>query len=255
MPALATAIYEPAPTTRHLDAKDRLIVALDVPTVAEAEKIVAELDGLVSFYKIGMQLQFAGGLDFCSKLIELEKKVFLDSKLLDIENTITGAVQSVAKMGVTFLTIHGQRKAIKAAVLGKGASTLKILAVTVLTNLDESDLSDLNFNGSLEEFVQNRTIIAIEAGADGVIASGLETPAIRKMAGDKLTIVVPGIRPTGSPLNDQRRAVTPAEAIKAGADYLVVGRPILNAKSAEKAATQIVKEIEAGLNFKARYAN
>jgi orotidine-5'-phosphate decarboxylase len=238
---------ENATVSGEVPLNERLIVALDVPTVEEAREVVRELGTRVSFYKVGMQLQFAGGLQFTSELIQEGKKVFLDSKLLDIEQTITNAVQNVAKMGVTFLTVHGERKAIEAAVRGRGSSNLKVLAVTFLTNLDERDLRDLHFPGSIEQFVLFRARLAVNAGADGVIASGQETSEIRKMAGNKLTIVVPGIRPAWSTADDQRRPVTPYEAITSGADYLVVGRPILNASSKIKAAGQIFSEIEKGL--------
>lgn len=245
MTALAEAI-RPAPARRNeIAPEERLIVALDLPTVDDACAIVRQLDGQVNFFKIGMQLQFAGGLDFAKELISQGKKVFLDSKLWDIEQTITSAVQNVAKMGVTFLTVHGERKAIEAAIRGRGSSPLKIFAVTFLTNLDEHDLKDLHFAGSVSDFVKFRAQLAINAGADGVITSTEEASQIRGMAGNKLTIVVPGIRPSGAPRNDQRRTGTPAQAIAAGADYLVVGRPIIQADDPSRAAQEIIQEIAA----------
>ncbi|SRR6266566_979240 len=247
MTALAQAAPPHLTHRSEIPPEDRLIVALDVPTVAEAREVVHDLGDRISFYKIGAQLQLAGGVQLASDLISEGKKIFLDSKLWDIEQTITSTVQTAAKMRVTFLTVHGERKVIEAAVRGRGSSNLKILAVTFLTNLDEHDLKDLHFSGSVEEFVKFRTQLAITAGADGVIASGQEAARIREIAKNKLTIVTPGIRPKGSPTNDQRRAVTPLEAIKSGADYLVVGRPILTASSKIGAADSIIKEIEKGL--------
>ena len=205
-PSAAHTIPHQAPA---IPLEERLIVALDVPSVEEARDVIGELGDAVSFYKIGLQLQYNGGLELAKELISEGKKVFLDSKLFDIEQTITNAVQNVAKMGVTFLTVHGERKPIEAAVKGRGTSSLRILAVTFLTNLDEHDLKDLHFPGTIEQLVMFRTQLAITAGADGVIASGLETAKVRQLAGCKLTIVVPGIRPEGVPTNDQRRPVTP----------------------------------------------
>lgn len=228
---------------------ERLIVALDVPTVEEALEIVEELGESVVFYKIGMQLQFAGGLSLAEQLIARGKKVFLDSKLLDIDNTITSAVRSIARMGVSFLTVHGNGKVIRAAIAGREDSSLQILSVTFLTNLDANDLADLGVENAassedaVRKYVMLRAKRAIEAGADGVIASGQEAEQIREMAGDGLKIITPGIRPDGSPLDDQRRTVTPYEAIASGADYLVVGRPITKAQDRRAAALAILQEM------------
>jgi orotidine-5'-phosphate decarboxylase len=229
--------------------KERLIVALDVPTVGEARAVVEELGDSIQFYKVGMQLQFARGLEFVDELInQHKKKVFLDSKLLDIGETIKGAVANIAKMGVTFLTVHGERKAIEAAVMGRGSSDLKILAVTFLTSLDKHDLKDLHFSGSVEEFVLFRARLAFNAGADGVITSGQEAKQVREIVGNKLTIVTPGIRPQWATSDDQRRVVSPLEAIEAGADYLVVGRPILKSTSRPRAVEKIFSEISQGIS-------
>lgn len=243
------------PTRTPVPDRERLIVALDVPTVAEADAIVDELGDSVVFYKIGMQLQFAGGLSLADRLIrERAKKVFLDSKLLDIENTITSAVQSIAKMGVSFLTVHGSGKTIRAAIEGRGRSDLKILAVTYLTNLDHFDLQDLGVANTssdadaVRQYVLKRAKKAVEAGADGVIASGLEAADIRAMAGNRLKIITPGIREDGAPLDDQRRVMSPYDAIKSGADYLVVGRPITKAPNRKAAADKMVREISAALS-------
>jgi orotidine-5'-phosphate decarboxylase len=244
----AHRVRTPTPRRTEIELRDRLIVALDVPTVKEAEYVVAKLGSSVNFYKIGLQLQSAGGYELASTLVSKGKKVFLDSKLWDIEQTITNTVENVARIGATFLTVHGERKVIEAAVRGRGASELKILAVTFLTNLDEHDLKDLHISSSLDDFVVFRAKLAISAGADGVIASAKEIAQIKEIAGDTLTIVSPGIRPVGSPPNDQRRVATPREAMKAGADYLVVGRPILEAVSMTRAVAKIISEIETGLS-------
>jgi len=231
--------------------KERLIVALDVPTVDKAREIVDELGDEVAFYKIGMQLQFARGLEFARDLIgDYQKKVFLDSKLLDISATIKGAVQNIAKMGVTFLTVHGNGKSIQAADEGRKGTDLKILAVTVLTTLDAHDLRDLygeDIDIDVQGLVKRRALKAMQAGADGVIASGQEASIIKELAGDGLAIVAPGIRPDGTEINDQKRVMTPRDAIRAGADYLVVGRPILQAGDRKKMVRTIFSEISEGL--------
>lgn len=229
--------------------EERLIVALDVPNIKEAEKLVKCLDGVVSFFKIGLALQLMAGLEFVQWLLKEKKKVFLDYKYFDVEETIRQAVSHVASIGVNFLTVHGNGRIIKAAVEGRGQSDLKLLSVTVLTSLDASDLKDLGYDCSVEELVLHRAKKALEAGCDGVIASGHEVQAIRELAQDCLLIVTPGIRPEGTDVNDHRRYVTPAQAIKSGADYLVVGRPIRNAKEPRIAAEKILAEIkEAGIN-------
>jgi len=184
------------------------------------------------------------GLDFVQWLIKREKKVFLDYKYFDVEETIRQAVAQVASIGVNFLTVHGNGRIIKAAVEGKGQSDLKSLSVTVLTSLDASDIQDLGFNCSVKELVLYRAKKALEAGCDGVITSGREAQDIRELAQNRLLIVTPGIRPEGTEINDQKRHTTPTEAIKAGADYLVVGRPIRNAKNPCLAAERILDEMK-----------
>lgn len=245
MPALAQeiAIVRATPSD-PIPVSDSLIVALDVPTIEIAKHIVDELGDLVNFYKIGMQLQFAGGLELAKELVQAGKKVFLDSKLLDIDQTISSAVENVAKMGVTFLTVHGIGKSIAAAIKGRGDSDLKILAVTVLTHIDQDYLKNLGIKIPLEKLVIHLAGMALDAGADGVLASGLEVNEIRKRFGNQLTVVTPGIRPTGTDAHDQRRVATPAHAIRAGADYLVVGRPILQAANRCDAVRKILQEIE-----------
>ncbi len=227
--------------------KDRLIVALDVPTVEAADKIVQTLGDSVDFYKVGLQLQFAaagGGLRYADRLIQQGKSVFLDSKLFDISETVERAVENVARMGVRFLTVHGNGKTIEAAIKGRGTSGLQILSVTVLTSLDADDLRDLGYTDtSVKDLVLHRAQKALAAGADGVIASGEEVEIIRQLAADKLKIVTPGIRRRQDYIHDQKRIATPSQAISAGADHLVVGRPITQSPDPRGAVEEILAEV------------
>jgi orotidine-5'-phosphate decarboxylase len=227
---------------------ERLILPLDVPTVADAKALVRRVEGAVSFFKVGFVLQMAGGQELVEWLIEQGHKVFLDYKLFDIEETVKEAVRRVAALGVTFLTVHGNARIIRAAVDGRGEGGLKLLAVTVLTSLDASDIREMGFPCSLEELVLHRASKALEAGCDGVVASGREATAIRQIAGSKLLIVTPGIRPSGTDAGEQKRTVTPEAAIRAGADYLVVGRPIRDAPDPRAVAEGIIAEIERALS-------
>ncbi len=229
------------------EINERLIVALDVPTPAEAKKLVAELAGVVSFFKIGMELQLAAGPDFARQLIAEGEKVFLDSKFLDVPETVKRAVEQVVRLGATFLTVHESGKTVPAAVEASRGSSLQILAVTVLTSFDAADIQSLGLECSAEELVLRRAKKAMEAGCHGVVASGLEARKIRKMAGDRLLIVTPGIRPAGASTDDHQRSSTPANAIQAGADYLVVGRPIRDAADPRQAAQRILTEMDAAL--------
>jgi orotidine-5'-phosphate decarboxylase len=227
-----------------LDARERLIVALDLPSVDAAEKMVACLGESVLFYKIGYQLVFAGGLPFAAGLIAAGKQVFLDLKLHDIGNTVEKGVQSVAQLGATFLTVHAYPQTMKAAVEGKLGSTLRILAVTVLTSYDDADLAAAGYEMSVGELAAARAAQARDTGVDGLVCSAEEAAALRDIVGPGMTLVTPGIRPAGSAGGDQKRIMTPAQAIEAGADYLVVGRPVLEAADPKAAATAIVAEIE-----------
>ena len=221
-------------TDNHIESiplAERLIVALDVPTIDEARAVVQTLGDTVQFYKIGLQLQMAGGLLLAKKFTAAGKKVFLDSKIFDIDETVTGAVERVANMGVNSLTVHGNGPTIRAAMKGRGDSNLKILSVTVLTSLDAHDIRDLGYPCSVEELVMRRAQSALDAGCDGVIASGKEARQIRDIAGEHLLIVTPGIRSEGVSADDQKRPATPAGAVSAGADYIVVGRQILKARA------------------------
>ena len=227
-----------------LDARERLIVALDVPSVPVAEAMVARLGDSVWFYKIGYQLAFAGGLLFAARLIASGKQVFLDLKLHDIGNTVAKGVESVAQLGATFLTVHAYPQTMKAAVEGKQSSKLRILAVTVLTSYDDADLAAAGYEMNVKELAAARAAQARDTGVDGLVCSAEEAASLRGIVGPGMVLVTPGIRPAGSATGDQKRIMTPARAIKAGANYLVVGRPILEAGDPKTAADSIVREIE-----------
>jgi orotidine-5'-phosphate decarboxylase len=225
-----------------LDARDRLIVALDVSSVEQAQAMVARLGEAVSFYKIGYQLAFAGGLEYAPRLVDAGKRVFLDLKLHDIGNTVTQGVKSVAKSGATFLTVHAYPQTMKAAVDAREAG-LRILAVTVLTSYDDSDLAAAGYDFTVPELVAERAAQARDIGVDGLVCSAEEAVNLRAIVGTKLSLVTPGIRPAGAEAGDQKRIMTPSAAIAAGADYLVVGRPIVAATDPKAAADAIVAEI------------
>ncbi len=227
-----------------LDARERLIVALDLPSVEAAELMVAQLGDVVLFYKVGYQLVFAGGLPFAAGLIAAGKQVFLDLKLHDIGNTVEKGVQSVAQMGATFLTVHGYPQTMKAAVAGKLGSTLRILAVTVLTSYDDADLAAAGYDMTVDELAAARAQQARDIGIDGLVCAAEEAINLRKIVGPNMVLVTPGIRPMSSATGDQKRIMSPARAIRSGADYLVVGRPIVEADDPKGAADAIVTEIE-----------
>jgi orotidine-5'-phosphate decarboxylase len=227
---------------------ERLIVALDLADVAAAEKLVVRLDGAVNFYKIGYELALAkDGLVFAEMLARSGKKVFLDLKLHDIGNTVSRAVERAAEREMAFLTVHAFPQTMRAAIKGRGASKLKILAVTVLTSWDENDLAEAGYAMSVSDLVLKKAGQAREIGIDGIVASAAEATQIRKKVGSETLIVTPGIRPAGGEAGDQKRIVTPNDAIKAGADYLVVGRPVTAAADPVAAAQSIVAEISAAL--------
>ncbi|RLQ86862.1 orotidine-5'-phosphate decarboxylase [Notoacmeibacter ruber] len=229
-------------------ARERLILALDVPTVDEARAIAEETMGGVGFYKIGHQLAFTGGLELAKDLIAQGQKIFLDLKLLDIDNTIEKGVASVASLGVSMLTIHAYPKAMEAAVRAAKGSDMTLLGVTVLTSMDDDDLVAAGYSETSEQLVGRRASQAREAGMGGLVCSGQEAALVRNLVGPDLAIVTPGIRPPGAEAGDQKRVMTPAEAIGAGASHLVVGRPILQANDRRKAASTIVKAIDETLS-------
>jgi orotidine-5'-phosphate decarboxylase len=225
------------------DLRDRMIVALDVPTIWDAYRIVSTLGDEASFYKIGYRLAFAGGLDLARQLVGEGKKVFLDLKLHDIGNTVTEGVESLTKLGVTFLTVHAYPQTMRGAVDGRGEAALKLLAVTALTSYDDTDLKDAGYGLAVRDLVRMRAQQARTAGVDGIVCSAAETGIVRDVIGADMVIVTPGIRPAGSAAGDQKRTLTPAEAIAAGADHLVVGRPVIRAADPRAAAAAIMDEI------------
>ena len=228
--------------------RDRLIVALDVPSVETANTLIDTLGDSVGVYKIGLELLFAGGFELARALAHSGRPVFVDAKLLDIEATVERATAAIARSGAAFLTVHAlDQKTLGAAVRGRGDSALKLLGVTVLTNLAPSDLIEQGIDHKLAELALHRAKLAKQAGLDGVIASGHEAARIRETTGPGFLIITPGVRPRGSASDDQARAVTPRLAIEAGADYLVVGRPITRAPDPREAAYAITGEIAAAL--------
>lgn len=225
-----------------IDPRDRLIVALDLSSVEAAEALIARLGDSVTFYKIGYQLAYAGGLSLVPKLAERGKKVFVDLKLHDIGNTVAKGVESIAKLGATFLTVHAYPQTMKAAVEARGPS-LKILAVTVLTSYDDDDLHAAGYRFGVSDLVEARALQAQALGIDGLVCSGEEAATVRGIVGAQMALVTPGIRPAGSAVGDQKRVMTPGRAISAGSDYLVVGRPVVEASDPKAAAEAIVAEI------------
>jgi orotidine-5'-phosphate decarboxylase len=227
--------------------RDRLIVPLDLPGVAAAEAMIARLGDSVTFYKIGYQLGFAGGLPLVRQLADAGKKVFVDLKLHDIGNTVARGVESVAKLGATFLTVHAYPQTMKAAVEGRGGSGLKILAVTVLTSYDDGDLHAAGYRLGVSDLVEARAQQARVLGVDGLVCSPEEAAALHKIVGHQMFLVTPGVRPAGAAHGDQKRVMTPGRAISAGADYLVVGRPVTEAADPRAAAEAIQAEIAQAL--------
>ena len=223
--------------------RDRLIVGLDLPSVGAAEAMIARLGDSVTFYKIGYQLAYAGGLPLVPQLVRAGKKVFVDLKLHDIGNTVARGVQSIARLGATFLTVHAYPQTMKAAVEGRTGSDLKILAVTVLTSYDDGDLHAAGYRLGVSDLVEARAQQAQVLGVDGLVCSPEEAASLRKIVGHQMSLVTPGIRPAGTATGDQKRIMTPTRAITAGADYLVVGRPVMEASDPKAAADAIVAEI------------
>jgi orotidine-5'-phosphate decarboxylase len=225
--------------------EESLIVGLDVPDVAAAEKVVTSLDGVVGFYKIGYQLAFAGGLAFARELAADGKKIFLDMKLLDIDNTVARGVENIAKMGMTMLTLHAYPKAMRAAVEAARGSGLCLLGVTVLTSMDAADLVEAGYHQDPHKLVLRRAEQALAAGMGGIVCAASEAAAVRRLVGPDLAVVTPGIRPAGSEAGDQKRVVSPGDAIRAGASHLVVARPIVGAVDRAAAVRAILAEMTA----------
>jgi len=226
-----------------MNARDRLILALDLPSVAAAQTMVEKLGPAVSFYKIGYQLGFAGGLAFAAELVRAGKRVFLDFKLHDIGHSVATGVESVARLGASFLTVHAYPQTMHAAVEARMGTDLRILAVTVLTSYNDADLAAAGYDFTVAELVGERAAQARDIGVDGLVCSAEEVANLRRLVGPRMLLVTPGIRPAGAASGDQKRIATPAAAIAAGADYLVVGRPILEAADPRAAAEAIVAEM------------
>ena len=227
-----------------MEAKDRIICALDVDDPAQAYRIVRELDGLIGFFKVGMLLHLVGGNETAGRLLEMGKKVFLDLKFYDVPDTVGPAVRQVASMGVSFLTVHGNRDILRRAGEAASGTGLRVLAVTALTSLDHSDIRELGFPCAVDDLVLGRARWALECGCAGVIASPREIVMLRERLGPNFLIVAPGIRPAGTGLGTHKRTATPAEAIRAGADYLVIGQPIIKAPDPRAAVQHIIAAVE-----------
>jgi orotidine-5'-phosphate decarboxylase len=228
-------------------SKDRLIVALDLPGVTQAEAMIARLGDAVTFYKIGYQLGFAGGLSLVRPLIKAGKKVFVDLKLHDIGNTVAKGVESLSSLGATFLTVHAYPQTMQAAVEARGKTGPKILAVTVLTSYDEADVQAAGYRLNVADLAASRARQAKALGVDGLVCSPEEVANLRAIVGNEMSLVTPGIRPAGASSGDQKRIMTPERAIAMGADYLVVGRPIVEAADPKAAAESIQTEIARAL--------
>ncbi|MDE2363029.1 MAG: orotidine-5'-phosphate decarboxylase [Hyphomicrobiales bacterium] len=234
--------------TETISPRDRLIVALDLPGAAEAREMIAALGDSASFYKIGMELAYSGaGLDIARELAASGKKVFIDLKLHDIPNTVERATRQLATLGATFATVHAYPQTMAAAKRGATGSGLKLLAVTVMTSYDDSDLTAAGYAFNVRDLIARRARQAQAAGIDGLVMSPEEAEAMRASLGPDMIIVTPGVRPAGADAGDQKRVMTPTLAIAAGADYLVVGRPVTEARDPKAAAESIVGEIESGL--------
>lgn len=222
-----------------------IIVALDVDSAVEARSLVARIGGHVNFYKVGMELYGAAGMEFVRELTGQGKDVFLDLKLYDIPETVKRAAAVVAGTGVRFLTVHAVSSVMRAAVEGRGNQPLKLLAVTVLTSFGPEDMEDLGYECSVMDLVEERTLKAMRAGMDGVVCSPREAAMVRGVAGAEAIIVTPGVRSPGAAKGDQKRVATPAEAIRDGASYLVMGRQITRAADPGAEAARVLEEIAA----------
>lgn len=229
--------------SQTLTPRQRLIIALDLPDAGAARALVARLGGGVSFYKIGMELVYAGGLPLAQELIAQGKQVFIDLKLHDIPNTVERATAQIAALGAAFLTVHGYPQTMAAARAGAAGSALKLLAVTVLTSSDDADLAAAGYALGARDLVARRAAQARDAGLDGIILSPQEASAMRALLGPNMVLVTPGVRPAGAAAGDQKRVMTPGQAIAAGADYLVVGRPVVQADDPAGAVEAVVREI------------
>lgn len=237
-----------------MSPRERLIIALDIGSTEEAERLVSRIGEAGVFYKIGMELVYAGGLPLVQRLVGENKKVFVDLKLHDIPNTVERATAQIARLGASFLTIHAYPQTMKAALAGAAGSKLKLLGVTVLTSMNDKDLVEAGYASGVETTVVHRARQAKSRGLAGLVLSPREVRMVRGVVGDHLILVTPGIRPKGSGAGDQKRIMTPAEAIVAGADHIVVGRPVTEAQDPKAAATAIIAEIEGASSERDREA-
>ncbi|MFN7996266.1 MAG: orotidine-5'-phosphate decarboxylase [Bryobacteraceae bacterium] len=228
-------------------SQEHIIVALDVDSADEARSLVARLGSAVNFYKVGMELYAAAGMDFVRELLDQGKDIFLDQKYYDIGETVKRAVRVASRSGVRFLTVHGSSQVMRAAVEGRADAKTQLLAVTVLTSFDQQDLADLGYECSVADLVSLRVRKAIEAGMDGLVGSPLEAASIRKEAGPHAILVTPGVRSGGAAKGDQKRVATPAEAIRDGANYVVMGRQITRAADPAAEAARVAEEIAAAI--------
>ena len=231
-------------------SQNPLIVALDVDSAAEARSLVERLGDSVGFYKVGMELYAAAGMEFVRELVASQKRVFLDMKFYDIGETVKRAVAQAAKSGVRFLTVHGSGAVMRAAVEGRGDSPLRLLAVTVLTSFDEADLADLGYPCPVRDLVALRVRKAMDAGIDGLVCSPLEAAEVRRLAGPAAILVTPGVRSAGAGKGDQKRVATPAEALDSGANYLVIGRQVTRAPDPRAEVLRICDEIRGHVTMK-----
>jgi orotidine-5'-phosphate decarboxylase len=220
-----------------------IIVALDVDSAEEARGLVKRLGASIGFYKVGMELYAAAGMEFVRELLGQGKDVFLDMKFYDIGETVRRAVAQVARTGARFLTVHGSGGVMRAAAAGRGDAALKLLAVTVLTSFDEQDLADLGYPCACSELVAMRVGKSMEAGMDGLVCSPLEVASVRRLAGPAAILVTPGVRSAGASKGDQKRVATPAEAVRDGADYLVMGRQITRAADPAAEVARVLEEM------------
>ena len=243
--AIAAGVQTDGATQDVVDLRDRLIVALDLPTVEAAEAMVKQLGDSVSFYKIGMELTYGGGLSLAERLAGEGKKVFIDLKLHDIPNTVERAARQIARLGARFLTVHGYPQSMTAALAGVAGTDLQLLAVTVMTSYDDADLKTAGYGFGVRELVERRAQQARDIGIHGLILSPEEAQAVRALVGPDMQLVTPGIRPAGSAVGDQKRITTPALAIAGSADRLVVGRPVTGAADPAAVARAIVADIAA----------
>lgn len=236
----------PHPVQRLITAKDKIIVPLDVPTLDEARTLIKKLTGSIGVFKVGNQLFTAAGLELVKEIVESGSKVFLDLKFHDIPNTVRGGVESACTLGVHMLTIHlsGGKEMAEAAVAGRNEASTLILGITVLTSLDDVALSEIGFRNSVRDQVILLANLAKSAGITGLVASPQELGILREQFGQYFTMVIPGIRPTWAAADDQKRILTPAKAAAAGADYLIIGRPITGAPDPKEATKRIIEELE-----------